>query len=669
MNTTAPIKNETAEGDDIAASARQSASSPPFWRSILIGAVLVPISVYFGNYAYVVTQALLWGQTSLLRGPVFVLFLIALLNLLIRKVGKRAGLQASEMLVIYSMVAVATGVSGFGMIQFLINILPAGGYYATPVNQYERFLHWIPQWLVPHGHKVVTDFYIGHASWLRPDVLAAWALPVTAWSLFLVVMCWTTLCLSSIISRTWIEDERLAFPLVQLPLQMAQGASGFSKFFTSRAMWAGFIAAGLLESVNYINYLYPSMPQIQIKPYHLEPLFKTAPGSSIGVFTVAFYPFAIGIAFLLSLDVSFSCWFFYLCSKVENVVAAAIGQGSGGVAHGGYASPPFLYEQGVGAFVALGLLLLWRARRPILREIAAQRERKSGTSPTIGLMFQKPAIIGALAGMILLTAFSCVIGLPLWIALLFWIVYILILVVISRIFAEAGAGWVWGPGVAVHSAILDGIGTGQPQQTLVGFGLLNWFDSEFRDAPMPHQLEAIKMKEETHGSGKQMLSGLLIASVIGVVAAFASYLSMYYHYGAASANVRPALQGVGSNVLKGINTLILNPHGTDSGAIGGMAAGAVIVSALTFLRQWFPWWPLNPLGYALAGTMSMEYMWCPFLIGWAIKLVTLRYGGVKMFHNLLPFFLGLILGDYVVPMLWGIWGMAANTQVYMAFPH
>lgn len=72
---------------------------------------------------------------------------------------------------------------------------------------------------------------------------------------------------------------------------------------------------------------------------------------------------------------------------------------------------------------------------------------------------------------------------------------------------------------------------------------------------------------------------------------------------------------------------------------------------------------------ALAGTPSMEYMWCPFLIAWAAKSLVIRYGGVKIYRQAVPLALGLILGDYIVPTLWGIWGMIERTQVYMAFPH
>ena len=62
-------------------------------------------------------------------------------------------------------------------------------------------------------------------------------------------------------------------------------------------------------------------------------------------------------------------------------------------------------------------------------------------------------------------------------------------------------------------------------------------------------------------------------------------------------------------------------------------------------------------------------MWCPFLIAWMAKLITLRYGGIRAYRAALPFFLGLILGDYVVPTLWGAFGMLTGYQQYMAFPH
>ncbi len=650
------------------------AARVPFWRAILIGMALIPLSTYFGNYAYVVVQALLWGQTSLLRGPVFILFVLTLANLLFRKTARRAGLQPSEMLLIYSMVALSVCVSGFGQIQFLINILPAGRYFATSQNHYDSFLFYVPAWLTPHNPRVINDFYLGHTSMYRADILRDWAGPVAVWSVFLCGICWVTLCLTSLIRRQWTDQEKLTFPLVQLPLEMARGGAGESPFFRNRLMWAGFVLAGLLESVNYVHFFNPAFPYLPIKPsdWHLEKSMVGAPWTSIGVFTLSFYPFAIGIAFLLSTEVSFSCWFFYLVTKAENVLAAALGGGQGGLARGATAQPPFVGEQGAGAFLALGVFLLWRARKPLADAF------RSAWVPGLASEIDDPyaplspraALWGGLLGVVLLTAFLTVIGLPLWLALAFWSIYLLFLLVLSRIIAEAGAGWAWGPLVPVHGVLLDAAGVGsQSERTLTLLGHLDWFDSELRDSAMPHQLEATKFAQETQTPRRQLLYALLIAAALAAVAGFWAHLQMYYEFGAASAKVRPALQGVGPGRLREISNWLNNPTGPDTGALRGMAIGASVILALAALRQQFVWWPLHPIGYALAGTQSMEYMWCPFLIAWIVKSLTIRYGGITAYRVALPFFLGLILGDYIVPTLWGLWGTANHTQVYMSFPH
>lgn len=648
----------------------------PFWRAILIGLVLIPLSTYYGNYAYVVVQALLWGQTSLLRGPVFILFVLTLANLLFRRLARRAGLQPSEMLLIYSMVAISVCISGFGQVQFLVNILPAGGHLADRSNHYDRFLYLVPPYLVPHDPLVIQDFYRGHKSLYRADILRDWATPVLVWSAFLFVICWVTLCLTSLVRRQWTDEEKLTFPLVFLPLEMAQGGAGQTPFFRNKLMWGGFALAGFLESVDYVHFFFPAFPYVPIKPsdWHMEKFLVAAPWNSVGVFTLAFYPFAIGIAFLLSREVSFSCWFFYLLTRVENVVTAGLGLNGGGP-RGATAQAPFLGEQGVGAWLALGVFLLYRARGPLWDACRSAWDRSLAAridDPSAPLS-PRTALWGGLLGVVVLTAFLTVIGLPVWVSLLFWAVYFLFLIVLSRVFAEAGAGWAWGPLVSVHNTILDATGVGMAgglgARPMTMIGHLDWFDNELRDTAMPHQLEAMKLGQETDTRRRQLLWGLLIAAAVSGIVAFWAYLHMYYEFGAESAKVRPALQGVGPGRLKEIDNWLRNPRPPDGGALGAMGAGALLILALAALRQQFVWWPLHPIGYALAGTQSMEYMWCPFFIAWVIKTAFLRYAGVKLYRQAIPFFLGLILGDYVVPAVWGLWGTANHMQVYMSFPH
>jgi hypothetical protein len=115
--------------------------------------------------------------------------------------------------------------------------------------------------------------------------------------------------------------------------------------------------------------------------------------------------------------------------------------------------------------------------------------------------------------------------------------------------------------------------------------------------------------------------------------------------------------------------MIVSPTVQDVPGLSAAGVGMLIAIGLSAARQLLTGFPIHPLGYALSATNSMEYMWCPFLIAWGIKSLLVKYGGIRAYRAALPFFLCLILGDYVVPMLWGVFGMLTGSQQYMVFPH
>ena len=113
--------------------------------------------------------------------------------------------------------------------------------------------------------------------------------------------------------------------------------------------------------------------------------------------------------------------------------------------------------------------------------------------------------------------------------------------------------------------------------------------------------------------------------------------------------------------------LLLRSH--DAAKEIGNYSNEIIHQYLELARQRLLPWPFHPIGYALANTQSMDYMWMPFLIAWALKRLVLRYGGMRLYRRSLPFFLGLILGDYAVPALWFAYGWIQGIQMYLSFPH
>jgi hypothetical protein len=636
-----------------------------------LGTLLLIGSAYFGTYAYVVTQALLWTQTALQRGPVVILFALAVANLLLMRRARRFALTPHELIALYAMLCAGTCAAGYGFVQILVNHMAAPFYenYATGSSRFPELL-WpnLPTWVAPRDPAVLNAFFRGNASLYAPAVLRGWAVPVLAWSAFILAIFWTLLCLISLLRKPWVEEERLTFPLVLLPLELAESRPAF---WNNRLLWAGFLVAGLAESLNFVSFLYPSWPTLPLKARaganEISLLLTTPPWNAIGLFTLSFFPFAIGIAYLLALDVSFSCWFFYLLSRALLVGCAWLGLSDGG--SGPTSRMPFLREQGAGAFVGVALFSLWAARRA-LGDAFAALGRRGADDDGVELMTPRMALIGGGVGLLSLTGFLMLLGLAPGQAALYVLVYTCFALTLARIVSEAGAGWAWAPGWSAGQLTADAFGvnslTGKQAAALLAY--TPWM-SDMRDNPAPHTAEALKLAQGVVLRPRALLMPLLFASVVGVLAAFWAHLDIYYLFGAATAKVRPALQSGATGPARQAVTLMVSPTRQDLPGLSAAFTGGLVALGFSILRQRFAGWPLHPLGYALGMTGSMEYMWCPFFIAWLAKAITLRYAGIRGYRAALPFFLGLILGDYVVPTLWGVFGMLSHTQQYMVFPH
>lgn len=78
-----------------------------------------------------------------------------------------------------------------------------------------------------------------------------------------------------------------------------------------------------------------------------------------------------------------------------------------------------------------------------------------------------------------------------------------------------------------------------------------------------------------------------------------------------------------------------------------VGAGLLFTIFLFAMRSSLTAWPFHPVGYAIANTGSMRNQWFPFLLAWVAKTTILRYGGPQLYRQVLPFFLGLVVGDFL----------------------
>jgi hypothetical protein len=84
-----------------------------------------------------------------------------------------------------------------------------------------------------------------------------------------------------------------------------------------------------------------------------------------------------------------------------------------------------------------------------------------------------------------------------------------------------------------------------------------------------------------------------------------------------------------------------------------LGVGAAVMAALIALRRSVYWWPLSPLGYLVgsSGTV-MHHLWFCVLLGWIANSLVRHYGGLREFLRFRPFFLGLVLGEFLTAAAW-----------------
>ena len=80
------------------------------------------------------------------------------------------------------------------------------------------------------------------------------------------------------------------------------------------------------------------------------------------------------------------------------------------------------------------------------------------------------------------------------------------------------------------------------------------------------------------------------------------------------------------------------------------------MAALAWLRLHFVWWPIHPLGFAMASSWASVNLWFSLFLGWLFKLLIIRYTGLRGYVGFRPLFMGVILGDILGAVLWIVVG-------------
>jgi hypothetical protein len=535
-----------------------------------------------------------------------------------------------------------------------------------------EFLTKLPPWMTPalradgsYNARLVEGWYVG----LAPGEAipwAQWATPLLAWGALMLASFWTLCCAAVLLRAQWGDREALSFPLLRLPLELTthldEPASGrkqslWPRLFSERAAWIGFAAAIVLQGLNGLNGYFPDVPTISTN-VDTGALFTEAPWNQLGWTPLRVWPIAIGIAFLLPAEISFSLWFFYWFMKAQLVGAYYAGFVPNALPNGLMSGQKlFTGYQEVGAHLAFVGIIVWTARE----HFAHVWRRSIGRAPKtdaerMEVLSYPIAFWGFWAGFAFMVAWACAAGVSAGLSVVLWLSWLVIAIVLSRVVAAGGLLFVhhsWMPLGAWGQLVGTGPGTLlSPAAGIVPAAIIEFsFVQDYRASLAPSFVQAWKLAYDRRINGKSI--GLLILAVVLVTFVVGLHMNVRLGYENGGLGLQGWIKQWGpQGTARNAEVLARTAPDVSWANWAWVGVGALFTVGMTWARAHAAWFPLHPLGYMMALSYPMQVLWFSILAGWAAKVLVTRFGGHDGYQKVLPAFLGLALGDVVMMLVW-----------------
>lgn len=644
------VSSFTAEngGDAFTQTSRSSSTI----RALVLGA----LGAIFLSVVTPASEALIMGtglaRSQLPVGCVSTYLFLVLINVILKRL--KIGLKAAELVIIYAMMLVASGISAFGLMGFLVPVLGSAQYYATPENEWKELFHqYIPDWMVLGDVKAIKYFFEGLPAGLRIP-WGAWVNPLLLWMIYVFGFYTVVICICVIVRKQWIERERLQFPLVQFAVEIAaegqpKRSSLVPPFFKNPAVWLGLAIPMVIHGVNGLHHYYPAVPRMLLY-YDLRRFLTDRPFNAINRLRADTYLSVIGFTYTLPTQLSFSLWFFYLLYQIQYVLWAAFGQRP---------DPPFIGHivrsgaalQMAGACFGLIAYILWRMREHLADILRRAFQRQCNVDDSDETLPYRLTIFLFIAGFIIISLWSHIAGVPLLVALSIHITIYVVMMALMRVVSEGGV-------LMLHTSfrpldvITQFIGTRAigPKGLTVLMYQEKIFMTTFLDYLMPSVLDGFKLSDSAKMNRRSLLGALCLTVILSILFASVTLIFIGYRYGGLNAG---HFYGWSTTLeFFRLQNILNKPVEASMKGVMNLSFGALTVVFLSLMRQRFWWWPFHPLGFVMGATYPMVLLWFSVLLGWLMKWATLRFGGISRYNKLRPIFLGMVLGEYLSGSIW-----------------
>ena len=643
------------------------------WRAFIIGllgvaglCLLTPVN------DYAIGNTFLTGN-HFPAGVFFFLFvLVFVVNLLIKVVRRAWAFRQSELMLICSMMLVSATVPASGLMRYWFPMTAAAPYLAQRPDLYweDDVLKEVPAGIVVSRDPrsvVARKFYEGTPPGETVRVpWSAWTGVFASWGTYIACYYMATLFLCGILRRHWVENERLIFPLARVPLELTEGCGGprlLPPIVRSKAFLLGVAASAAFGLMRLLPVFFGA--ETAWKP--VVPIGTVLQGTALEQMQLSegpVYPICIGFAFLVPSDVSLSIWLFYIFISLETQVAYSIGRPFESGIWG-----RFITWQRSGAIVAFAVGMLWTARRhlwAVARRACGRATAWGEESEPVGYRLGFWGLVVSLLGMV---GWFTYFGMSVWTALAMVFLIFCAVLIHARLIAQGG---LYMTGGALHPPDLLHSITGGRAFSAAAAVVANMQQEIFHDAREwlgPHAMNVMRISSVFERRRRLLLPALVAALAVALVASGYSTLR-WVHYDLGALNAKDFLHSgrrVPLRTYTHAHEMIAMPAQSARPEFTALTIGTVGMAALMAMRGVFYWWPVHPLGLALATPWPMMELWFCFLLGWLTKVCILKFGTGGLLRSARTFFVGVIVTETTMVGLTTLVSLVTGVRIGQVF--
>lgn len=498
------------------------------------------------------------------------------------------------------------------------------------------------------------------------SVWEAWFAPMVYWGPLLVAFTVAILALALLVHRQWAHHEQLSYPLAAINLSLIDREPDKrlpKVFYSSLFLW-GAGAVFLFHLIRLGHVWYPNeIPTVytsaKMDLTKLFPDLTNVGGGGWSLTNVKLFFTIVGVTYFLSSEIGFTMGtcniiLIILCMQYYSVTGTPVSDENLRLARGG-------------AYIAYAAILVYTGRtyywavfkKAFLTGGATEMERDGVTAARL-LLLSFAAFVVIL----------CLMGLDWLVALLFAGMTMLFFLVFTRIICETGIPFMqanWYPGVLMTKVF--GAAAIGPAAMAFTYWMSTILAQDPRECMMPYVSTSLKIADDTKVNLGRFTRWAFISIMIALAVGFFVKGANYYNFGGFEDGwagryvpVRPF-----DWAARSTETLHNNQRLADAEAASGLQkislispdhealayvvlamAGVIVFSMMRFR---FTWWPLHPVLFCVWSTYPMTQTMYSFLIGWMIKELIVRFAGGKVYQDLKPLFLGLVIGELLAGAL------------------